>query len=397
MVVAGGCDDHRLFATLVSMLPPVNQLPDIPRSRVSLAPALVHDYLLVYRGAERTFAQIAACWPGAPVATLVYDKRVLGPHLGGHPIRTSRLQRLSIEQQHFRRLLPLYPAAASRLPVGGHDVVISSSSAFAHGVQADAGAVHLCYCHTPFRYAWFERERAATMVPVPLRPALAVVMAQIRRWDLEASQRVTHYVANSEFCRERISRIYGREAQVIYPPVDTARFEITDPEDFFLVVTELVRHKNVEVALEAARRSRCRIKVVGTGPDLARLQALHGDHAEFLGRISDAELATLLPRSLALVVPNVEEFGIAAVEAQAAGRPVIAADAGGTRETILDGETGVLLREIDVRTLSEVMKTVEFTRFRARACVENAERFSQATFRAQITKAVLQAAAERDR
>lgn len=357
-------------------------------------PLLVHDYLLVRRGAERTFAAIAACWPRAPIATLLYDEQALGDVFAGHAIRTSPLQRLGARQANFRALLPLFPAAASRLPVGGHDVVISSSSAFAHGVRPDPGAVHVCYCYTPFRYAWYERDRAAAEAPAVLRPALAGLLAGIRRWDLRAAGRVTRYIAISEISQRRIEETYGRFAPVVHPPVETHRFEPGTPEDFLLVVTELVRHKRVDVALEAARQAGLPIRVVGVGPDLARLQALYGDCAEFLGRLDDLALAELYPRALALVVPNVEEFGIAAVEAQAAGRPVVAIDAGGVRETIRDGVTGLLVRGDDAGALADALSAGDLTRFDSDACVAQAARFSVEAFQERLVAEV--AAAVRD-
>src|ERR1700761_8667045 len=159
--------------------------------------ALVHDYLLVLRGAERPFASIPDVWPNAPVYTLLYDREGTEGRFAGHPVATSALQRTGVRQTGFRKLLPLFPFAAERLPVKRYRVVVSSSSAFAHGVRPGPGAVHVCYCHTPFRYAWFERERALSEVAPPVRPPLAGVLAAIRRWDVRASQRVTRYVANS--------------------------------------------------------------------------------------------------------------------------------------------------------------------------------------------------------
>jgi glycosyltransferase involved in cell wall biosynthesis len=359
----------------------------------ALSPILVHDYLLVHRGAERAFAAIASCWPGAPISTLLFDRAAMGSHFAGHEVRTSHLQRLRVGQQQFRRLLPFFPAAAERLPVTGHPLVISSSSAFAHGVRPDPGAVHVCYCYTPFRYAWHERDRAREEAPRLLRPALDVALDRVRRWDLKASTRVTHYIAISEFGRERIEATYGRSAEVIHPPVETHRFSPGEPEDFFLVVTELVRHKRVEVALEAAKRIGAPIKVVGVGPDLARLRALYGDVAQFVGRLSDTELAALYPRARALVVPNVEEFGIAAIEAQAAGRPVIAPCAGGTRETIADGETGVLVNSPTAENIAEIMSTVDFSRFDQQRAVRQAQRYSVETFKTRFRAAVERAVA----
>lgn len=359
------------------------------------APVLVHDYLLVHRGAERSFAAIAACWPGAPISTLLFDEATMGPHFAGHEVRTSPLQRLGVDQRHFRRLLPLFPAAAARLPVAGHALVVSSSSAFAHGVRPDPEAVHVCYCYTPFRYAWHEGARALEEVPRLLRPAVGLTLGRIRRWDIAASARVTHYVAISELCRQRIESTYGRRSDVIYPPVETHRFAPGEPEDFFLVVTELVRHKRVDVALEAAKRVGVPIKVVGQGPDLGRLQALYGDVAEFLGRVSDLDLAALYPRARALIVPNVEEFGIAAVEAQAAGRPVVAPDAGGTKETVADGETGVLLQTASADEIADAISATDFSRFDPERAMRQAEKYSVATFQTRFRATVERALEQR--
>jgi glycosyltransferase involved in cell wall biosynthesis len=345
---------------------------------------LVHDYLLVMRGAERTFAAIAECFSDAPIYTLLYDRTGTNGAFDGREVRTSYLQRLGADQRSFRRLLPLLPGAARRLPVQEHDLVISSSSAFAHAVRPRSGAVHICYCHTPFRYAWFERRRAEEELPRPLRPLLRLALARVRKGDLAASRRVSHYIANSEATRHSIQRFWGREATVIHPPVDVDRFAPGEPEDYLLVVTELVPHKRVEVALEAARRARRRLKIVGTGPELERLRALYGGHAEFLGRVGDRELAELYSRALALVVANVEEFGIAAVEAQAAGRPVVAPAAGGTLETVVPGRTGVLVPPGDADALADALRATDFRRFSPESIREHAQRFSRDAFQDRL-------------
>jgi glycosyltransferase involved in cell wall biosynthesis len=347
-------------------------------------PGLVHDYLLVMRGAERTFAAMADCWPKAPVSTLLYDRDGCDGRFDDRDVRTSYLQRLHPGQRGFRRLLPLFPGAAERLPVQEHDVLISSSSAFAHGVRPAPGAVHVCYCHSPFRYVWHEEQRALDEAPRALRPLVRTVLRRVRDWDVEASTRVTHFIANSEITRERIERFWGRTSVVIHPPVDVCRFAIGEPEDDLLVVCELVRHKRVDRALEAARRAGRRVKVVGSGPDRERLERLYGDYAEFLGRVGDEELARVYSRAAALVVPNVEEFGIAAVEAMAAGRPVVGIDAGGTRETVIDGETGVLVPPDDVDALAEALTETDFRRFSPERIRAHAMGFSTGTFMQRI-------------
>ena len=352
-----------------------------------MPPALVHDYLLVMRGAERTFAAMSSLLPESPVYTLLYSEQGTQGRFADREVKTSYLQRLRVGQSGFRRLLPILPHAAESLALGDHDVVVSSSSAFAHGVRTAPDAVHVCYCHSPFRYVWHERQRALDEAPRAMRPIAARVLDRVREWDISASRRVTRYVANSEITRERIRRFWDRDATVVHPPVDVHRFQPGSPEDYFLVVTELVRHKRVDVALEAAALAKRPIKVVGTGPELRRLQALH-PHAEFLGRVPDAELADVYSRALALVLPNVEEFGIAAVEAQAAGRPVVAAAAGGALETVKDGRTGVLVPPGDVRALAEAMRTTDFGAFSPAAISEQALRFSPDRFREQLAREV---------
>jgi len=361
-----------------------------PAERVGLAAervSLAHDYLLVMRGAERTFAAMAELYSQAPIFTLLYDEQGTDGRFAGRKITTSPLQRLGAGQSNFRRLLPLYPAAAGRLRPPASDVVISSSSAFAHGLRAPEGAVHICYCYTPFRYAWDEQEFALGEVSAALRPLLRRQLQRIRKWDLAASRRVDAYIAISELGRERIKRCYGRDAAIVHPPVETHRFLPGTPGDSLLVVSELVRHKRVHVALEAARRARVPIRVVGSGPDHAALQAAYPE-AEFLGRAGDEDLVELYATARAVIVPSVEEFGITVVEAQAAGRPVIAAAAGGALETVLGGHTGSLVKVDDVDAFTRAIEGIDkldFDPARARA---NAERFSVAAFQRRLTEQV---------
>ncbi len=345
---------------------------------------LVHDYLLVLRGAERTFAAIAELYSNAPIFTLLYDERGTNGRFAARDVTTSPLQRLGVGQASFRRLLPLYPLAVQRLALPPCDVVISSSSAFAHGVRVPPGAVHICYCHAPFRYAWYEQQRALSELPAPLRPLLRAQLAWMRRWDRAASARVDSYIANSALTRERIARFYGRDAQIVHPPVETERFAPAEPGDSLLVVGELVAHKRVHVALEAARRARAPIRVVGAGPERAALAAAYPE-AELLGRVDDRELAALYAHARAVIVPSREEFGITAVEAQAAGRPVIAADSGGARETVIDGRTGLLVPFDDVAAFAGAIARIEQLALDPADAVASAARFSVAAFRAHLT------------
>jgi glycosyltransferase involved in cell wall biosynthesis len=351
--------------------------------------ALVHDYLLTPRGAERTFAEIAACWPEAPIYTLLYDRDAVGDQLGSHAVQASYLQRLGVRQRGFRYLLPLFPRAAEHLPIGDYDIVVSSSSAFALGCRPHPGALHVCYCHSPFRYAWFERDRALAETPRLARPLMRRILNRIREWDLAAVQRVTHFVANSEITRERIAKFYGVDSKVVHPPVAVERFSIGEPEDYLLFVGQLVRHKRVDVAIEAAMLAGRPIKVVGEGPEQDILEARYaGRPVQFLGSVSDGRIAGLYANCLALVVPNVEEFGIAAVEAQAAGRPVIAVRNGGVRETVIDGKTGLLVDGEGAADLAEPLKDADFGRFDPKAIRSHAQRFSSTSFRDRFRKVV---------
>jgi glycosyltransferase involved in cell wall biosynthesis len=352
-----------------------------------LRPALVHDYLLVLRGAERTFAAMTDVWPAAPVFTLLYDEEGTGGRFAGRSVTTSPLQRLGTRQQTFRALLPLLPTAARALRLDGHDAVVSSSSAFAHMVRKPRGARHVCFCHSPFRYAWHEQARALAEVPAPLRPALALALRRHRALDRRAAPAVDRWVANSEITRERIRRFWGREAIVVHPPVDVERFAVAEPGDHVLFVGELVAHKRADAAIEAAVAAGRPIRIVGTGPELERLRSRYGAQAEFLGRVGDRELERLYATAAALVVPNVEEFGIAAVEAQAAGRPVVAVDAGGVRETIVPERTGVLVTPGDPGALARALRG-DLGRFDPSEIRAHARHFSREAFQARLHEVV---------
>lgn len=346
---------------------------------------LVHDYLLVRRGAERTFAEMCAMFPDAPVRTLLYDPDVFAERLRGHGVSASVLNRLRRDQTNFRWLLPFLPFAAGSLEVGGHDLVLSSSSAFAHWVRPDEGATHVCYCYTPFRYAWCERRTALAEAPAMVRPVLRTVLDAIRRRDRQLANRPTHFVAISRLSQDRIRRCWGREAPIVHPPVEVERFAPGEPEDFVLFVGELVRHKQVGLVIEAAREARVPLRIVGDGEDAPRLKALAaGSDVRFLGRLTDAELEELMPRARALVVPNIEEFGITAVEAQAAGRPVVAAAGGGTGETIVDGRSGLFFPPGDARALAAILRGPQLDEMVPGEAVRSAERFSAETFRLRL-------------
>jgi glycosyltransferase involved in cell wall biosynthesis len=355
--------------------------------------ALVHDFLLDLRGAERVFSAICAAWPEADLFTAVYDEEGTEARFADRRVNTSFLQRLRPTARTFRPLLPLYPHAVESFDLRGYDTVISSSSAWAHGVLVDPGAAHVCYCHNPFRYAWSEREATLAARSPLVRPLLRLLMTRWRQWDWIAAQRVDRYVANSQLTASRVRRYLGREASVLHPPVEIDRFTPGQVGDAYLVLGELMAHKRVGVAIDAFNRLRRPLIVVGDGPELRRLRRLAGPTVSFTGRVSDARVAELLAAARALVVPASEEFGIAAVEAQAAGRPVIALAEGGVLESVTAGVTGTFYETNDAGALAEAVAAFDVDSIDPAACVAAAARFAVPRFQREFAAIVAEAVA----
>ncbi|WCB94711.1 D-inositol-3-phosphate glycosyltransferase [Baekduia alba] len=346
--------------------------------------ALVHDFLLDLRGGERVFLALCEQFPDADIFTAVYDPVGTEGRFEQRNVHTSFLQRLHPNATSFRRLLPLYPYAMEALDLAGYDLVLSSSSAWAHGVLPSEDAVHVCYCHNPFRYAWNAREATLRAHGPVVRAALGAVLQRWRQWDWIAAQRVDRYVANSETTRRRIARYFTREADVVYPPVEIERFAPGTVGDHYAVLSELMPHKRIDLAVRAFNQLGRPLVVIGDGPDARRLQRMAESNVRFTGRVSDAEVARLLATSRALVVTATEEFGIAAVEAQAAGRPVVALDEGGVTESVREGETGVFYEDATPEALAAAVAAFDPLSVDPAACVANAQRFSRTAFAQEI-------------
>jgi glycosyltransferase involved in cell wall biosynthesis len=355
--------------------------------------ALVHDFLLDLRGGERVFLALCDLFPDADLFTAVYDPRGTEGRFEHRRVHTSFLQRLRPDATSFRRYLPLYPYAMEALDLSAYDLVLSSSSAWAHGVLPSEDAVHICYCHNPFRYAWNAREATLRAHGPVTRAALGAVLQRWRQWDWIAAQRVDRYVANSETTRRRIARYFTRDAEVVYPPVEIERFTPAAPADHYVVLSELMPHKRIELAVRAFNALRRPLVVIGDGPDAKRLQRLAGPTVRFAGRVSDGEVARLLATSRALVVTATEEFGIAAVEAQAAGRPVVALDEGGVTESVEEGRTGAFYEEPTPEALADAIVAFDPLSVDPADCVANAQRFGRAAFATEIRANVAQALA----
>lgn len=309
--------------------------------------ALVHDWLANTGGAEAIVWALHELYPEAPVYTLVHNPDRLPEKFRELDVRTSFLQKIPGAKRKYQAFLPLMPVAVEQFVLTGYDVVISSSHACAKGVITRPETLHVCYCHTPMRYAWeFYHEYLAREEVGGLgRLLIAPVMTKLRLWDYVSAQRVDRFVANSTAVAARIRKHYRREATVIHPPVDTCRFSPGPREDFFLVVSRLVGYKRVDLAVKACTRLGLRLVVIGDGSQRQSLRRLAGPTVTFLGRQPDEVVADHFARCRAFLFPGEEDFGITPVEAQAAGKPVIAYGRGGVLDTVLPGETGLLFAE----------------------------------------------------
>lgn len=345
--------------------------------------ALVHDYLNQYGGAERVLERMHEMFPSSPVYTSIFDPAAMPPSYQMMDIRTSFMQRLPGVMQRHQSYLPFYPLVFENFDLGGYDVVVSNSSAWAKSVITEPDTLHVCYCLTPMRWAWryhdyVNRERLGRLARIALPP----VMNYLRVWDAASATRVDAFVAISRAVAARIGKFYRREATIIYPPVDTEAFQPRgEPEDFFLVASRLIPYKRVDLVVDAFNTLGLRLKVVGDGRDRAALQARARGNIEFLGRVTDAELHDLYARCRAFVFPGEEDFGIAPVEAQACGRPVVAFAAGGALDTVVDGETGTYFREQTAEALAEAVRQIDRHDWNSDRIRANAERFSAATFK----------------
>lgn len=361
--------------------------------------ALVHDWLTGMRGGERVLDVLATLFPDAELYTLIHVPGSTSPAIERLRIHASPLSALPGAARHYRKLLPLFPWAIERFQLEGFDLVLSTHHAVAKGVRTAPGTRHLCYCFTPMRYVWDQTE---AYLGRGLRRALAApLIGHLRRFDVRTSTpaRVSRFVAISQTVATRIEQHYGRRAAVVYPPVDTARIRPSGrpPDDFYLLVGGFVPYKREEVAIEAFRRLGRRLVVAGDGPTRRALQAAAPSNVELVGRVTDAELADLYARCRALVYPQEEDFGIVAVEAQAAGRPVVAFGRGGASETVVplgaphgstgaSPPTGIFFSEQSPAALELAIRRfeIEEARFDGVAIRRHAERFAIPRFCAEI-------------
>jgi glycosyltransferase involved in cell wall biosynthesis len=355
--------------------------------------ALVHDWLTGMRGGEKVLEAIAELYPDAPIHTLLHVKGSVSPALERRRISCSFVQWLPGSARSYRSYLPLFPTAIEQFDFDSYDLVISTSHCAAKSVVVPGRAHHLCYCHSPMRYAWdqfpayFGKDQVGAARSRLLRP----VLARLARWDAATASRVDRFVANSQYVAGRIGRYYNREAAVVYPPVDTEFYQpdpARRPEPFFLVVSALVPYKRLEVAIRACEVVGIPLKVVGRGPEEGRLRRQGGSRVEFLGWRSDAEIRALYQDCLAVLMPGVEDFGMVPVEAQACGRPVVASAEGGALESVIDGTTGVLVNDPSVDGFADALRSVTSRDFDPVAIRRHAESFSRPRFQREFQEQV---------
>jgi glycosyltransferase involved in cell wall biosynthesis len=347
--------------------------------------AIVHDFFVPERGGERVALELARLLPSATVYTSFFDAAAFGDRTDPARVRTWPLQRLLGPTAHFRTFLPLYPAWFSLLDLREYDLVVGSSVAFTNAVRTRPGAIHVSYVHTPMRYAWDLDTYLAGSSDSRISAAAArLVRPTLRRWDRWAARKPDVLVANSETVRERIRRLWKRDAEVIYPPVDVAGIPLSTRDDgFLLVAARLLAYRRIDLAVSAATALGRELVVVGEGLETARLRRMAGPTVRFLGHVDRSTLVDLFARCHAYLVPGVEDFGIAPVEAMAAGKPVIAFRAGGATETVVDGRTGIFFERQDVTSLAEAIERLDGLAFDPAVIGARAQDFDTGAFHAR--------------
>lgn len=356
--------------------------------------AIIADWLPVYAGAEHVIAAMHDIWPDAPIFTPIANRSKIGP-LASADIRTGPLQKWYALTGNHQWMLPWMPRAIENIDLRGFDIIISSSHAISKGIIPPSTARHLCYCHTPMRYAWEMEDEYLDDFNVPkiLRRAIKEKLKQIRKWDLTTAARVDQFIANSSTVQERIKRIYNRDSIVIHPPVAEHFFQTdnrqptTDP--YYLTVGRHVPYKRTDLLIQAANAMKIPLKVGGSGKDFERLKAMAGPTVEMLGFVPDENLPKLYANAKAFLFAPFEDAGVVPLEAQACGTPVVAFGKGGVLDTVIDGETGVYFSEQTVDAVTDAIQRFEKMTFDTEVIREHAKKFSAERFREKMLNAVM--------
>ena len=349
--------------------------------------AIAHEWVVTLGGSERVTLEFAELFPGAPVFTTVYDRDRAPAAFRKLDVRPSFLQHIPRAKTHWQSFLPLMPLAFSRFDTSAFDLVMISSHAAAKAIPKPAGQVHVCYCHTPMRYAWdlYDVYLKHSGLDPLRRLAAGTTLKAMRRWDARSARRIDAFIANSENVRGRIQRYYNRDAVVIRPPIDCARFRPGGPVgDHFLLVSRLVEYKRVDIAVRAFTRLGWPLHVVGDGRERGRLERIAGPNIRFLGLLDDEALASEYARARALIFTAEEDAGMVPLEAMASGRPVLAYRAGGATEVVNDGVTGAFFDKQSEESLMEALRAFNPDRFDPAQLRAHAERYDRPRFREAI-------------
>lgn len=352
--------------------------------------ALVHDWLNQYGGAERVLEEFHALFPDAPVYVSMYDPDRMPKAYRDWDIRTSWMQRLPLVKKKHQPFMPLYPAAFESFDLAGYDLVLSSASAFCHGVITRPETCHVCYCHTPTRFMWnyFDYVKRESLGRHQQR-ALVPILFSLRTWDRVSADRVDYWIGNSRLVQKRIAKFYRRRSVVIHPPVSAERFQpSTGHDDYFLCLSRLIPYKRIDLAVQACTRIGARLLVAGSGRETERLKRMAGPTVEFLGRVDDEHMVELYSRCKAFLFPGEEDFGITPLEAMASGRPVIAYKSGGALDTVVPEVTGAFFNEQTVDSLARALQEFNPDAYDTTAIRAHAETFDASVFRARIREYV---------
>ncbi len=364
------------------------------QSKIQPRIAIVHEWLTGMRGGEKCVEALCEVFPDATLYALVHVKGSVSPTIERMPIRTSFIQHLPFSKRHYRYYLPLFPLAIESFDLSEFDIVISSNHAVAKGVKTNPGTLHICYCHTPMRYIWnlhseyFGKDRAGLLT----RLGMKMFLNYLQRWDVRTALNPHYFIANSRNVQQRIKNVYTRESVVIYPPVDTALFQLSKiPGEYFLIVSAFVPYKRIDLAIEAFNICGDKLLIVGDGPENARMRSLAKSNIEFHGWQPDEELKKYYARCTALVFPGEEDFGIVPLEAMASGKPVIAFAKGGALETVMNGEklkTGILFKEQTIESLVDAIRRCKETTFSPDRLREHAVSFDKEVYKRKMQKYV---------
>ncbi|MCT4647360.1 MAG: glycosyltransferase [Carboxylicivirga sp.] len=357
--------------------------------------ALVQDWLTEIGGAEKVFECLLELYPEADIFTLTSHDRVIDDlGINKKKLHESFISKLPSGRKKYRNYLPLFPKAIESLNFSGYDLIISSSSSVVKGLITNSKQLHICYCHSPVRYAWdlyHQYLKEAGLVGFGLKKWLVRhTLHKLRIWDVVSANRVDHFIANSNYIKRRINKVYRRNAEVIYPPVDIKRFELCEEkEEYYYTASRLVPYKKIDLIVETfTKMPDKKLIVAGMGPDYRKIKALAGSNIIMKGFVSNEEMLSLMQKAKAFVFAADEDFGIIPVEAQACGTPVIALGRGGTKETVIDGETGLHFEDQTLESLIKAIETFEKKDFKPSVIRANSERFSKQRFKDELNEFV---------